>query len=111
MNDSKNPCCASFVWGDPPNRSSTMRDSKLPARLATVGDHWSASKAPASGEFRAKGEARNSPEAGALLADQWSPTVANLAGSFESRMVLDLLGGSPQTKDAQHGFFESFIQG
>jgi hypothetical protein len=57
--------------------------------------------------IRAKGEARNSPEAGAVLADQWASTVANLAGSSESRMVLDLLGGS----SAQQGFFESFIQG
>jgi hypothetical protein len=61
--------------------------------------------------IRAKGDARNSPEAGAVLADQWNPTVANLAGSFQSRMVLDLLGGAPSGKDAQQGFFESFIQG
>jgi hypothetical protein len=88
-------------------------------------------------QIRAKGEARNSPEAGALLADQWAPTVANLAGSFESRMVLDLLSAqaegsivrdkrsnpqaevsvvrvgkeSAQGRDEQQGFFESFIQG
>jgi hypothetical protein len=58
-------------------------------------------------QIRSKGEARNSPEAGAVLADQWSPVVANLAGSFESRMVLDLLAGA----SGQQGFFESIIQG
>jgi hypothetical protein len=58
-------------------------------------------------QIRAKGEARNSPEAGAVLADQWSSVVANLAGSFESRLVLDLLDGGL----GQRGFFESFIQG
>jgi hypothetical protein len=58
-------------------------------------------------QIRAKGEARNSPEAGAVLADQWNPVVANLAGSFESRMVLDLLSVGIE----EQGFFESFIQG
>lgn len=57
--------------------------------------------------IRKKGEARRSQEVGALLADQWSAVVANLAGSFESRMVLDLLTDSP----GGHGFFEAVIQG
>jgi hypothetical protein len=58
-------------------------------------------------QIRAKGEARQSPEVGAVLADQWSTTVGNLTGSFETRLVLDLLDDSP----AQHGFFEAIIQG
>jgi hypothetical protein len=58
-------------------------------------------------KIREKGEARNSPEVGAVLAEQWSRTVANLTGSFESRMVLDLLSNAPQEK----GFFEAIIQG
>jgi hypothetical protein len=58
-------------------------------------------------QIRAKGEARNSPEVGALLADQWSATVANLTTSFESRMVLDLLSSS----SSQQGFFEAIIRG
>ena len=62
-------------------------------------------------QIRAKGEARNSPEVGAVLADQWSPTVANLTGSFESRMVLDLLSGAAPRTTAQYGFFEAIIQG
>ena len=57
-------------------------------------------------QIRAKGEARNSPEVGAVLADQWTLTVGNLMGSFESRMVLDLLGGS----SGPQGFFEAIIQ-
>jgi Peptidase family M1 domain len=60
-----------------------------------------------AGQIRAKGEAKNSPETGALLADQWSPVVANLAGSFESRLVLDLMNRELEPR----GFFESFIQG
>jgi hypothetical protein len=54
-------------------------------------------------QIRSKAE----PEVGALLADQWSPVVANLTGSFESRMVLDLLGEAP----VERGFFEAIIQG
>lgn len=57
--------------------------------------------------IRAKGEFRSSPEAGALLKDQWSRTVSDLAGDFESRMVLDLLGGV----SAQTGLFEAMIHG
>ncbi len=58
-------------------------------------------------QVRAKGEARQTPEVGAVLTDQWSAAVANLTGSFETRFVLDLLGNS----SAQHGFFEAIIQG
>ena len=42
-------------------------------------------------QIRAKGDARPVPEVGAVLAEQWSPAVANLTGSFETRFVLDLL--------------------
>jgi hypothetical protein len=58
-------------------------------------------------QIRAKGEAKNSLEVGALLADQWSSVVSNLTGSYESRMVLDLLSG----ESAEQGFFEAVIQG
>lgn len=72
-------------------------------------------------QIRAKGDTRNSPEVGALLADQWSPIVANITGSYESRMVLDLLSAQaegPFVRDgkengttAPHGFFQAVIQG
>jgi len=63
-------------------------------------------------QIRAKGDAKTSPDVGALLADQWSPVVGNLTGSYESRMVLDLLGGvSHIDQQPQHGFFEAIIQG
>ncbi len=58
-------------------------------------------------QIRAKGEAKNSPEAGALMKDQWSHVVADLTGSFESLLVLDLMSGPP----AGRGFFEAIIQG
>jgi hypothetical protein len=58
-------------------------------------------------QIRAKGTAKNSPEVGAVLADQWSATVSNLITSFESRMVLDLLSGRIEGA----GFFEALIQG
>jgi len=58
-------------------------------------------------QIRAKGEARNSPEVGAALADQWSPVVANITGSFESRMVLDLLSAPAVAQ----GFFQAIVQG
>jgi Peptidase family M1 domain len=61
-------------------------------------------------KIRAKGEAKNSPEVGALLADQWSSIVANISGSYESRMVLDLLAGK-KTGGAQHGFFKAILKG
>lgn len=57
--------------------------------------------------IRAKGDAKPSLEAGAILSDQWSATVGNLAESFESRLVLDLLDDSPDRK----GFFEAVVQG
>jgi hypothetical protein len=58
-------------------------------------------------QIRAKGEPKNSPDVGAVLADRWSPVVANLAVSFESRMVLDLLTGVSESG----GFFVSIVQG
>lgn len=58
-------------------------------------------------QIRAKGDARNSPEAGALLNDQWSRAVADLARGFETRMVLDLMTGDSR----ENGFFEAIIQG
>jgi hypothetical protein len=57
--------------------------------------------------IRTTGEARLAADAGAVLAEQWSGTVANLTTSFESRMVLDLLNEAP----AQEGFFQAIIQG
>jgi hypothetical protein len=60
-------------------------------------------------QIHAKGEAKNSPEVGALLADQWSSVVANISGSYESRMVLDLLDQG--TQQPQHGFFRAIIKG
>ena len=58
-------------------------------------------------QIRAKGEATPSPEIAALLSDQWSTILANLTGSFESRIVLDLLDDAP----AQKGFFAAIVQG
>lgn len=58
-------------------------------------------------EIRAQGEATPAPEIAALLSDQWATVLANLTGGFESRIVLDLIDGSP----AQKGFFTAIVQG
>lgn len=58
-------------------------------------------------QIRAKGDAKNSPETGAYMKEQWSRVVADLTGSFETRMVLDLLTGDSR----ENGFFEAIIQG
>ncbi len=61
-----------------------------------------------AGQMRGKAE----PEVGALLADQWSPVVANITGSYESRMVLDLLSGAALSdQQPDHGMFRAIIQG
>jgi hypothetical protein len=67
-------------------------------------------------KLRSKGEAKNSPDVGALLTEQWSPVVANLTGSFESRIVLDLLSGPTGSEtmppeSTGRAFFEGIIQG
>ncbi len=46
------------------------------------------------------------PDIGALMAEQWNRTLANIESSYESRVVLDLL--SPEHAA---GFFEAVIQG
>lgn len=56
---------------------------------------------------RSKETAKKAADIGALLADQGSQMVNNIASSFESRMVLDLLN---HDKESQ-GFFEAVISG
>ncbi len=58
-------------------------------------------------QVRTSESARKAPETGALLADQWNPALNNITGSFESRMVFDILNARDQSK----GFFEAIIQG
>jgi hypothetical protein len=50
--------------------------------------------------------AKKLPDIGALMAEQWNRTLANIESSYESRVVLDLL--SPERSA---GFFEAVIQG
>jgi len=52
-------------------------------------------------------EIRKSPEMGALMNDRWTPVVRNIATSFETRLVWDLILGAPQT----HGFFAMSMMG
>jgi Peptidase family M1 domain len=47
------------------------------------------------------------PEIGAIMAEKWSPIVRNIASSFQTRLVWDLLLGSPQS----HGFFAISMSG
>ncbi|PYT31810.1 MAG: hypothetical protein DMG58_11490, partial [Acidobacteria bacterium] len=50
---------------------------------------------------------KRNAEMGALMADEWNPTVRNLSESFEARLLLDLL--SPTHR--QQGCFVAAIQG
>ena len=50
--------------------------------------------------------ARKAPEMGALLSDQWNGTIRNLAASFETRIVNDLL-----TDERKSGFFYMAVSG
>jgi hypothetical protein len=49
------------------------------------------------------GSRKQTPEEALLLAPQWNPVIRNLAGSFEVRMVEDLLSAGP-------GFFFAALQ-
>lgn len=49
-------------------------------------------------EIRRNPENRKSPEAGALMSERWTPVVRNVAASFQSRLVWDLLLGQPLTR-------------
>jgi hypothetical protein len=53
-----------------------------------------------------KSAARNTPDVGAILMERWGRVVTNVASSFESRFVLDLLDPGRRS-----GFFEAAIQG
>ena len=57
-------------------------------------------------QIQANPEAKKSPEAGNLLADQWGPTLHNLSESFETRLVNDLLND-----DRKNGFFYMAVSG
>lgn len=52
-------------------------------------------------------ENKKVPEAGAVMADQWDGVVRNIAGSYESRLIWDLLLGEPQS----HGFLAAAMRG
>ena len=58
-------------------------------------------------EIRSQEDVKKSPEIGALMAEQGSPIVNNIATSFESRMVLDLLMAKKKAEDS----FEAVIRG
>ena len=51
-------------------------------------------------------DARKAPEMGALLSEQWNGTVRNLAASFETRIVNDLLN-----EERKSGFFYMAVAG
>jgi hypothetical protein len=53
------------------------------------------------------GANRKVPEMGILLAEKWTPVLRNISGSFESRLLLDLLTGDP----SEYGFFTAVLSG
>ncbi|MGA2589663.1 MAG: M1 family aminopeptidase [Bryobacteraceae bacterium] len=50
---------------------------------------------------------RKSPEMGALIGEKWTPVLRNIAGSFQTRLVFDLLSG----ESARNGFFAASMTG
>jgi hypothetical protein len=50
---------------------------------------------------------RKSAEMGAMMAEQWTPVVRNIAASFQARLVWDVLLGEPQS----HGFLAVSMRG
>jgi hypothetical protein len=57
-------------------------------------------------QFPASPANRKVPEMGTLLADKWNGTAHNIANSFETRLVLDLLARRPD-----QGFFAAALHG
>jgi hypothetical protein len=47
------------------------------------------------------------PEIGALMDEQWTPVLRNLTESYETRLVLDLMGGSARPTDLLAAVFDS----
>ncbi len=58
-------------------------------------------------QIRQNGANRNVPEMGAIMAEKWTPVVRNIAASFQSRLVWDVLLGEPQS----HGFLAASMAG
>ncbi|MBM3775579.1 MAG: M1 family metallopeptidase, partial [Acidobacteria bacterium] len=50
---------------------------------------------------------RPAPDVGMLLSENWTPVLRNIATSFETRLVFDLLSQVPE----QEGFFNAAIRG
>lgn len=98
----------------PPNRSERKTLSAY-TNSPTLDEHFTNavfffSEAQARGladRLRAKGDGKQPLEVGTILADQWSSALGNIAGSFESRLVLDLLDDPVSNK----GFLEAVLQG
>jgi hypothetical protein len=55
---------------------------------------------------RVQPSAKKSPEMGALIAEKWTSVLRNLSGSFQTRLVYDLLSG-----DRASGFFYLAVTG
>mgnify|MGYP001064618021 CR=1 FL=1 len=59
------------------------------------------------GQLQSLGSPRKSPERGALLAGEWNPVMRNLVGSFEIRLVQDLM----RRRRGNDGFFYAGLSG
>jgi hypothetical protein len=58
-------------------------------------------------QIHQNGANKNVPEMGAIMAEKWTPVVRNIAASFQSRLVWDVLLGEPQS----HGFLAASMAG
>ncbi len=96
----------------PPDRSerksmaSYIGSPNLNEHFAQAAFIFTEAGARALAEQVRQGPAHRAPDIGAVMVGRWNAVVANLIGSFESRIVLDLL-----TPGRQTGFFEAVIEG
>ncbi len=103
----------------PPNRaerrtlSSYTHSPNLDEHFVNAVFLFTESRARAlEGQMPSNAEAKLSPEAGAVLAERWTPVIANLAANFESRIVLDLLSlDLNNDTTGRKGFLAAAIQG
>jgi len=98
----------------PPNRGerrslasytgSPNLDEHLTVAMLTFSDD---TYAKLTSQIRQNEANKKSPEIGAIMAEQWTPVVRNIAASFQARLVWDAMLGEPQG----HGFLAVTMNG
>jgi hypothetical protein len=98
----------------PPNRGerrslasytgSPNLDEHLAAAVLIFSDD---TYAKLTAQIRENAANKKVPEMGALMAERWTPVMRNIAGSFQTRLVWDVLLGEPEG----HGFLAVSMSG